>query len=56
MDRAIVPVEPTDAMLAAACEVGPDTNSGCFNNDDARRVWAAMIEASNAPLWTRVKA
>lgn len=34
---------PTEAMLTAACEVGPDTNSGCFDYDDARTVYAAML-------------
>lgn len=34
--------EPTPEMLEAACEVGPDTNNGEFNYDNARLVWRAM--------------
>jgi hypothetical protein len=38
--------EPTEAQLNGACEVGPDTNGGCFSYDDARNVWVAMIDAA----------
>ena len=34
---------PTVPMLDAACLVGPDTNSGEFNYDDAANVYSAMI-------------
>jgi hypothetical protein len=37
---------PTEAMKNAACEVGPDTNSGQFDHDDASAVYTAMIDAA----------
>lgn len=45
----LVPVEPTEAMLVAACEIGPDTNSGCFSDDDARSTYRAMLAAAPPP-------
>jgi len=42
----LVPIEPTEEILDAMCEVGPDTNSGCFDWEDARTVYEAMITAS----------
>jgi hypothetical protein len=41
-----VPVEPTEAMLDAACENGPDTPAGRFDYSDARNVWQTMLAAS----------
>lgn len=38
--------EPTDAMLNAACEIGPDTNAGAFSYDDAYPMFRAMIDAA----------
>ena len=40
------PLEPTEAMLNAACESGPDTNNGQFSWGDAQEVWAAMLQAA----------
>lgn len=37
--------EPDEDMLTAGCEVGPDTNSGCFNFEDGKTVFTAMIDA-----------
>ena len=36
-------LDPDEGMLNAACEVGPDTNSGEFSYDDATRVFQAAI-------------
>lgn len=47
--RVTVPVEPTEEMLDAACNVGPDTNNGAFSHDDARAVFTAMLSAAPAP-------
>lgn len=41
-----VPVEPTEAMLDAACESGPDTSAGRFDYSDGRNVWQTMLAAS----------
>lgn len=38
--------EPTESMLDAACEVGPDTNSGPFDWVSAETVFVAMIDAA----------
>ena len=38
--------EPTEAMLDAACEVGPDTPYGGFGCDDATTIFQAMIDAA----------
>lgn len=40
-----VPREPTEAMIEAACNAGPDTNAGPFSCDDARAIYRAMIQA-----------
>ena len=45
-DTVCVPVEPTEAMLDAACHHGPDTPAGRFDYSDARTVWSAMLAAS----------
>lgn len=45
-DTVCVPVEPTEAMLDAACYHGPDTPAGRFDYSDARTVWSAMLAAS----------
>lgn len=36
--------EPTPMMRDAACDVGPDTNNGCFSYDNADIVYQAMID------------
>lgn len=38
--------EPTEVMLIAGCEVGPDTNMGCFDDHSATSVYSAMIDAA----------
>lgn len=45
-DTVRAPREPTEAMLRAASEIGPDTPAGCFDYSDARAVWSAMLAAS----------
>ena len=45
-DTVRVPREPTEAMLWAASEIGPDTPAGRFDYSDARAVWDAMLAAS----------
>lgn len=49
----IVPIRPTDAMLNAACAVGPDTNAGCFDTTHAEDVWAAMIKGYESEAATK---
>lgn len=36
--------EPSEGMLAAGCEIGPDTNMGPFDYDSALDVFKAMID------------
>lgn len=42
---AVVPVEPTVEMKDAACSIGPDTNCGQFDYDNASDVWSAMLQS-----------
>jgi hypothetical protein len=39
-------MEPTEGVLDAACDVGPDTPNGAFSRDDAAGVFTAMIFAA----------
>jgi hypothetical protein len=36
--------EPDEGMVEAMCEVGPDTNAGCFDDHSARSVFTTAID------------
>jgi len=45
-DLVLVPRKPTADQKEAACKVGPDTQCGGFDYDDADNVYCAMISAA----------
>lgn len=40
-----IPKIPTNKILDAMCQVGPDTNSRCFDYEDAKRLYQAIVQS-----------